>query len=87
MKQYSITAKRWIKIDADTQEEARAISKNSVDEALYDYVVVNQKVPDVTVGISKAKITWARESEDQKTKEQEDHSGTAQDVDGQFSAQ
>ncbi len=66
MKQYSITAKLWIKIEAKSQEEAQAIAKTIIDESLYDYVAVNQKVPaDVRMSMSKAKIIWVKE-EDKK---------------------
>ena len=68
MKRYNVTAKLWIKLDAHTEEEAETVAKNIIDEALYDYVVVNQKAPDVKAGISKAKIIWVRE-EDSKRKE------------------
>ena len=66
MKRYNVTAKLWIKLDAQTEEEAETTAKNIIDEALYDYVVVNQKVPDVKAGISKAKIIWVRENEPNK---------------------
>ena len=66
MKRYNVTAKLWIKLDVQTEEEAETVAKNIIDEALYDYVVAHQKVPDVKAGISKAKITWVREHETNK---------------------
>lgn len=65
MKRYSVTAKLWIHLDAQTEEDAQTAAKTIVDEALYDYVAANKKAPDGKVGISKAKIIWTKE-EDKK---------------------
>lgn len=62
MKQYGITAKLWVKIDSETPEEAQALSKHIIDEALIEYVSVNKRVPGNKVRISKAKIIWTKEN-------------------------
>lgn len=63
-KQYSTTAKLWIKINADTPEEAQTISKNVVDDALVEYFLANKgkKVLKGVASVSKAKVIWIKEN-------------------------
>ena len=38
MSQFEVTAKLWIKVTAESPEEAESIAKTTVDESLYYYV-------------------------------------------------
>lgn len=62
MKQYEITAKLWIKVTANTQEEAQALSKTIVDEALIAYMQNRTETPGENLSISKAKTVWTKEN-------------------------
>lgn len=65
MNQYTVTAKLWITLDTQSPEEAETAAKNTIDEALYHYV--KTVIPDTTLRISKAKVTWVKETQPHET--------------------
>ena len=58
MKQYEITMKLWIKLEAEAPELAEDGAKTIVDEALYAYVRAN----NIQASVSKAKVIWVKEN-------------------------
>jgi hypothetical protein len=56
MTHYTVTARLWLKLNADSEEEARQRSKILIDNALYDYVAVQNHADAQGVGISKAQV-------------------------------
>ena len=59
MKHYNATTKTWLKINAQTEEEAQTIAKQIIDQALGEYVAA-RKLPNTVLHISKAKVIWVK---------------------------
>ncbi len=60
MKHYNATAKLHIRVNAHTEEEAHAIAKQTIDQALYEYAT-NRNTSKAVERISKARVQWIKE--------------------------
>lgn len=63
MKQYSVTAKIWVRLKAKSSEEAENSAKTIVDDALYHYVNTVKRECITTMSISKAKVVWLKDNQ------------------------
>jgi hypothetical protein len=60
MSGYTVTAKLWITVDAESPEEAEDVAKDTIDEAMYHYV--KDVLEGTSLRISKAKVIWVKEN-------------------------
>ncbi len=60
MKHYNATTKLQIKVNAQTEEEAQTIAKQTIDQALYAYSN-HGSIETAVEHISKAKVIWVKE--------------------------
>lgn len=59
---YSVTAKLWIELDADNEDEAREKAKQIADDALFEYVHNHDIAVGDSLKIHRAKVIWSKEN-------------------------
>lgn len=66
MKSYNTTTKLWLKVEADSLEEAKSISKSVVDDAMLEYFTENQNRLE-GIRVSKGRVIWVKEETQKET--------------------